>query len=44
MSLRMFKIFTLLFVIALIGSCGQKGALYLPGEKQTALDSYQHVA
>lgn len=44
MSLRIIKIFTVLFAIALFGGCGQKGELYHPGEKQTALVSYLHIA
>jgi len=37
MNLRITKIITLLFVIAIYGGCGQKGELYLPDEKSTAL-------
>jgi predicted small lipoprotein YifL len=37
MALRIIKIFTLLFAVMVLAGCGQKGDLYLPGEKSTAL-------
>jgi len=37
MSLRKIKTFTFLLVFILLAGCGQKGELYLPGEKQAAL-------
>jgi putative lipoprotein len=42
MSLQIIKIVVLLMALGLQGACGQKGELYLPGEKQTSLffDSY----
>jgi hypothetical protein len=39
MSLQVIKTITFLFVITLLGACGQKGDLYLPGEKPAALVS-----
>ena len=43
MSLRIIKSLILLLVFMLLGSCGQKGSLYLPGEKQSAVVSYLNV-
>ena len=43
MSLRIIKIFTFLFAFAVLGGCGQKGGLYLPGEKHAALVSDVYV-
>jgi predicted small lipoprotein YifL len=43
MSLRLVKIITLFFVVAVYGGCGQKGELYLPGEKQTAVVVNSHI-
>ncbi|MFB3040610.1 MAG: lipoprotein [Candidatus Poribacteria bacterium] len=43
MSLRLIKTLTFLFAFALLGGCGQKGDLYLPGENQAALVSDVYV-
>jgi hypothetical protein len=37
MNLRFIPIITLLAILVALGGCGQKGQLYLPDEKQTAL-------
>jgi len=44
MSLRIIKTFIFLFVFVLLAGCGQKGELYLPGEKQAALLPYVDIA
>ena len=43
MSLRIIKIITLFFVVAIYGGCGQKGELYQPDEKQTAVIGLFHI-
>ncbi len=43
MKLRIIKTILLLSTIAVYGGCGQKGELYLPDKKQTAIVSYDYI-